>query len=258
MLRPPLSLAPERDGHRHRLEPAAGAGRARHLAHEALEALTARVGLGLAVPALDVGAHALELGVVGALPAVAVGGDDVDLGRVPVEQRLLGLGGELLPRGVEVEAELLAERAHQPQEVVGDVRHAPRLDRALPQRRARVGDDQLGVDLHPGAEAVALGAGAEGAVERERARLELVGVDRVVVGARHLLAEPELAPRVLGREVDEVEGDQPAGEVERGLDRVGQPALARRLDRQAVDDHLDRVLLLLLELGLPRDRASSP
>ena len=41
------------------------AGRARHLAHEALEALPAGVGLGLAVAALDVGADALELGVVG-------------------------------------------------------------------------------------------------------------------------------------------------------------------------------------------------
>ena len=38
-----------------------------HLAHEALEPLAAGVGLGLAVPALDVGADALELGVVGAL-----------------------------------------------------------------------------------------------------------------------------------------------------------------------------------------------
>ena len=43
--------------------------------------------------------------------------------------------------------------------------------------------------------------------------------------------------------------DQPAGEAERGLDRVGQPALGRRLDREPVDDHLDGVLLLLVQLG---------
>ena len=207
-----------------RLPAQAGHG---HLAHEALEPLAAGVGLGLAVPALDVGPDALELGVVGALAAVAVAGDDVDLGRVALEQRLLRLGREVLPGRVEVEAELVAERAHQPQEVVGDVRLAPRLDRALAERRLRVGHDQLGVDLHPGAEAVALGAGAERRVERERPRLELVGVDRVLVGAGHLLAEPQLAARVLGGEVDEVEQHQPAGEVERGLDRVGQPALRR-------------------------------
>jgi hypothetical protein len=40
---------------------------------------------------------------------------------------------------------------------------------------------------------------------------------------------------------------RPPPRPERGLDRVGQPALGRLLDGQAVDDHLDRVLLLLLE-----------
>jgi hypothetical protein len=47
-------------------------------------------------------------------------------------------------------------------------------------------------------------------------------------------------------------GQAPKGllkENERRLDRVRQAALARLLDLQAVDDHLDRVLLLLLELG---------
>ena len=95
---------------------------------------------------------------------------------------------------------------------------------------------------------MALGAGAERAVEREGPRLELVGVDRVVVGARHLLGEPQLAARVLGVEVDEVEDHQAAREVEGGLDRVGEPALRGLLDREPVDHHLDRVLALLVEL----------
>ena len=125
----------------------------------------------------------------------------------------------------EVEAELLPERRHQLEEVVGDVGLAPGLDRTLAQRRRGVGHDQLGVDLHPGAEAVAVGAGAERRVERERPRLELVGVDRVLVGAGHPLAEPLLAAGVLLGQVDEVDQHQPAGEVERGLDRVGQPSL---------------------------------
>ena len=42
--------------------------------------------------------------------------------------------------------------------------------------------------------------------------------------------------------------DQARGEVQRGLDRVGEPALRRRLRREPVDDDLDRVLLLLVEL----------
>ena len=55
-----MLLPPEGDRHRDRLEPGALADRARHLAHEALVALPAGVGLGLAVPALDVGPDALE------------------------------------------------------------------------------------------------------------------------------------------------------------------------------------------------------
>ena len=60
-----LVLGAEGDRHRDGLEAAPPARRAGHLAHEALEALPAGVGLGLAVPALDVGADALERGVVG-------------------------------------------------------------------------------------------------------------------------------------------------------------------------------------------------
>ena len=253
------ALAAQGDRHRHRLEPASLAGGARHLAHEAFVALPAGVGLRLSVPALDVGPDALEAGVVRALAAVAVGVLDVHLRRVPVEDGLPGLRRQVLPRGVQVEAELLAQRREQPDEEVRDVRAGPRADRALTERRARVGDHQLGVDLHPGAEAVADRAGTERRVERERPRLEVVGVDGVLVRAGHLLGEPQLAVGVLGaalhrRGVDEVEDHKPAGQPERGLHRVGEPPLARRLDREPVDDHLDGVLLLLVEL--PRSARS--
>ena len=220
-----------------------------HLAHEALVALPAGVGLRLPVPALDVGPDALEVRVVGALAAVAVGVPDVHLGGVPVEDRLAGAGGQLLPGRVQVEPELVAERAEQPGEEVRDVRAGPGADDALAERGARVLDHQLRVDLHPGAQAVALGAGAERRVEREGPRLEVVGVDRVLVGAGHLLGELQLPGRVLGGQVDEVEHHQSAGQAEGGLHRVGEPALGGRLDREPVDDHLDRVLLLLVELG---------
>ena len=58
-----------------------------------------------------------------------------------------------------------------------------------------------------------------------------------------------LAVRVVVGQVDEVEHDQPVGEPERGLHRVGEPLLGRILDREPVDHHGDVVLLLLLELG---------
>jgi hypothetical protein len=69
----------------------------------------------------------------------------------------------------------------------------------------------------------------------------------VLVGARHLLGEPELTLGVLGVEVDEVEQHEAAGEVERRLDGVGQPALGGPLDREPIDDDLDGVFLLLVE-----------
>ena len=54
---------------------------------------------------------------------------------------------------------------------------------------------------------------------------------------------------VLGVEVDEVDDEHAAGQPERGLDRVGEPALGvDGLDDEPVDDDLDGVLVLLLQL----------
>ena len=233
------------------------AGRARHLAHEAGELLPARVGLRLGVPPLDVGDRALEVRVIGPLAAVPVLVADVDLGLVPVQQRLLGLGGELLPRGVEPEPDRLGERLDEPVEVVADVPARPRGDRALVERLGRVGDDQLRVDLHLGAEAGALRAGAPRGVEGEASRLELVE-RQVVVEAGQVLGEHPLAVRVGLRQVDEVEDDDAAREAERGLDRVGQPPPGGVLHREAVDDHLDLVLLLLLQRRQAARRRPQP
>ena len=72
--------------------------------------------------------------------------------------------------------------------------------------------------------------------------------DSAVVDAGQVLGERALAVRVVLGEVDEVEDDEAAGQPERGLHRVGEPPLGALLDRQPVDDHLDGVLLLLLQL----------
>ena len=62
----------------------------------------------------------------------------------------------------QVEAELTTERPQKTQEVFGDVGLGPGLQRALGEGGCRVGDDQLGVDLHPGAEPGAGRARTEG------------------------------------------------------------------------------------------------
>ena len=176
------------DRHREgdRLEPRATAGRARHLAHETRELLPARVGLGLRVTALDVGDRALEVRVVRALTAVTVLVPDVDLLVQAVQQGLLGLGGEPLPRGVHPEAHGLGQRLDQAVEVIADVTAGPRGDRPLVQGLGRVGDDEVGVDLHPGAETGAVRTGTPRGVETERPRLELVE-RQVVVQAGQVL-----------------------------------------------------------------------
>ena len=252
-------------GQRYRLEPGAAAGRARHLAHVAGELLAARVRLRLGVPPLDPRDHALEVRVVRALPAVPVLVPDVDLQFVAAQQRLAGAFRQLRPRRVHPEPERLAEGLDQPEEVVADGPGAPRRERAVLQRLGLVGHDQLGVDLQLGAQPGALRAGAPRRVERERARLELVE-RQVVVQAGQVLGVHPLAVLVVLRQVDEVEDDDPAGQAERGLHRVRQPAARRLLDGQPVDDHLDVVLLVLLQgrqlpgqgLVQPDDRAVHP
>ncbi len=111
------------------------------------------------------------------------------------------------------------------------------------------------------------GQAPNGRVERERARLQVVGVDGVVVRAGHLLGEAQLPARVVVGQVDEVEHHQAAGKAEGGLHRVGEPTLGGLLHREPVDHDLDRVLLLLLQrrrLGpaggsrRPPGRARSP
>src|SRR5690606_39750096 len=69
---------------------------------------------------------------------------------------------------------------------------APRDLHSFPTRRSSdLGDDQLRVDLLLDPDAGALGARAVGRVERERARLELVELERVAVGAGHALGRSE-------------------------------------------------------------------
>ena len=62
-----------------------------------------------------------------------------------------------------------------------------------------------------------------------------------MVGTREVLGERELVS------VDDVDDDEPLGERRRGLDRLRQPLSKIGLHDEPVDDHLDRVLELLVE-----------
>ena len=80
-------------------------------------------------------------------------------------------------------------------------------------------------------------------VEGEGARLELRERD-AVLRARQVLREGQRLA------VDHVDDHEPLGERRRGLDGLRQPLPQVGLHREPVDDHLDRVLVLLVELDL--------
>ena len=235
------------------VQPRSPALGARHLAHVLLVAVLGVIGLGLLVLALDIAEHALEALRVPALaaPPVAVGHGDLVV--LAVQDGLACLGRQVLPRGHEVESGLLPESGEQAVPVVTrGFAQGPRRDGALHEGQVRVGNHEVLVHLEARTDAVALGARAERGVERERARLDLVRLQLVLVGAREVLGKRAagLVPRGLlaltGHELDD---HASVREVQGGLDRVGEPLPGVRLGREAVHDHVDRVLVLLLELG---------
>ncbi len=108
----------------------------------------------------------------------------------------------------------------------------PGLDRALLQALRAVGDDLVLVDDGQVAEAVALGAGAVGAVEREEIRIGVLG--REPAGpALELLGEAELTAAFGPDE------DAALALLEADLERVGQPLPLVDAERDPVDEDVD-------------------
>ncbi len=131
---------------------------------------------------------------------------------------------------------------------------------AVGQGLSLVGDHEVGIDLEPDADARALGARAVGRVEGERARLDLLERERVVVGARALLGVPASRSGCRGASTGSMM-TQPVRDAERRLDRVGETATHPVARDEPVDDHVDRVLELLLQrrrLGQRHDLAVDP
>ena len=161
-----------------------GARAHRHVLLDPL-ALLARVGL--AVAALEVRDEPLERHRVLALAAhpVLVGDEDPVAARA-VQEPVLLLAVELAPRRLEVDLVAVGDRLDD-RLVEALAAERPRHERALLDREARVGDEQVGVDLELRAEPRAARAGAVRRVEREDARLQL-GQRDAVLGAREVLA----------------------------------------------------------------------
>ncbi len=229
------------------------ARRARDLAHELGVPFPRDVALRLGVTPLDVRDGPLVLRRVGPHPSVAVAVADVD--RLPGSQHgeVLDLRCQVAERRRHREVLGLRQACEQVLEVAGDRGRRPYRDGVLRQAHRRVGNHQLGIDLEHRAQPRADGAGAPRAVERELPRLELLDRDVVVVGARQFLRVAPFPVLAGLRLVDEVDRHDALGEPQSGLHRVGEPLLHGRLDGEPVDDHVDRVLALLVERGRLRE-----
>ena len=210
-------LADVQPVHRHRerlrLEPAAVTDGARRLDHELLELLAHAVGRRLVVAALHVREHPFPRAFEVAARASRV---DAELGLLPrraVENERLRFRREISPRRIEIELELLRQRrenrlAQMP------ARLSPRENDALENRDARVAEDELFGDFVLHAEAAAAGAGAEGRVEGELARLEL-GEREPARRTAVALGEELRGAGVVAHDVDDS-----IGEAQRGLERI--------------------------------------
>ena len=200
--------------------------------------------------ALDVRLHAFESGGVAAFAAESVAVGHLNLVVLAVQDGGAGLGGQVFEGGVQVEAELLPQACEQAQPVFGGgFALRPGGDSALAEGQVGVGYEQFGVYFKARADAVTGATRAERRVEGEGARLDRVDLQRVVIGAGEVFAEGAGAFRVVLLAVHEVDEHAAVGELERGFDGVGQALVNTVLNDDAVDDHLDGVLVLLGELG---------
>ena len=230
----------DRDREHLGLEPRSAALRAWAEAHVLLDPLALLRRVGLAVAPLEVLDDPLEGEHVRALATHPVAVADVDpLAVGAVQEEVLLLGRQVLPRPVEVDLPLVGDPLDDGL-VEARAARRPRDERALADRERRIGDEEVGVDLLLRAEAGAAGTGPVRRVEREDPRLELRQPD-AVLGARELLGERERFA------VLHVDHDEPVRERQGRLDRLREPRPQVRLHDQPVDHDLDRVLELLVE-----------
>lgn len=234
---------PHRDSERLLFEPLSVAARAVDAAHIVGDFLFGILAVALLITPLQVVDDPLKRRVVAA-GAVVVGAGHPDFFPFgAVEDDVDRFLGQVLERGVERKAVVLGEalKVHVGNRPFVSERPAARLDRPLCNRKIFVGDDQVGVDLHKGADAGTLFAGAVGIVERKHPGRELLNT-HPVLGAGVVLGEEDFLP------ADHVDDHKAARQVGGDLKAVGQAGFDLRLDDQPVDDNFNVVLFVFLQL----------
>ena len=165
----------------------------------------------------------------------------------PEQQQLARLARQLAERHRQIDAEVAAERLQRLAHELA-VAARPRRDGAVGERLRFVRHDALRIEIHHRAQPLTIRAGAVRRVERKGARRHL----------RH--AQPAIDAGQLAREepiaaVVRVDDDDVVGQVERDVDRLGEPALDAAAHDHAIDDHLDRVIAAPIELDVLLERA---
>ena len=156
--------------------------------------------------------------------------------------------GSLRERHVQIDAEVARQRLQR--------LAAPACGRPAPTARSRrrpatsisSGTTRCGSKSIDRAEPLAVGARAVRRVEREGARRHL-GHAQAAVDAGQPPREQPIAA------VERVDDDDVVGEIERDVDRFGQPPLDAAADDHAIDDHLDGVVAAPIELDVLFERA---
>ncbi len=117
-------------------------------------------------------------------------------------------------------------------------RLGPRLDGAVVQRLAGIGDDEVEVEVDGVAESLAARARAVGIVEGEQARLGLLVNDAVVFAFEAIVEDQALGgiSRGVGHEF---ENSFAIPFAIADLDGIDQAGSRFRIDREAIDDHPD-------------------
>ncbi len=234
-------LAPaDRDRERLGPQPRPLARAARDLAHELLELLALRLGVGLAVAALDVGQHALVGRPVGALSPVPVLVADVDLLVAAGEQHVALLLEQLLPNGVSRAKPCASATASSTRFQYSSVALAHGA--SAPSRTERSGSGTTSsastssrvpspshVGQAPYGELNEKLRGASSSKERPQ-YVHASDCEKFWISSRP----------VVGLHRDRRDA---LGQLERGLDGVGDAPADVGLRDEAVDHHLDRVLV---------------
>ena len=238
-------------GQRLGLEPQTPAGGAGHQLQVLLQFLANRFAAGIAQLALQDRQDPLKRPHIGLALAVAAVRLDGDRLPAAVEQHIALLIAELIPGGLQFEAEGLAHRIEKG-EVVAVVLVAPGGDSGI-HGLGGIGHHPLGGELTQMADAVAIGAGAIGAVEGEEARRELLH-HSAMDGAGKILGIEALPLHPLGQLFAALGHHLHQGQtftpLEGGAQRIGETLLHSLTGHEAVDHHLDVVGVVLIELDV--------